>query len=1061
MKIFNKTRLLPLGLAGCMLLLSAPVFAQSDSSEKTVVVTGVVTDAALGTPMAGVKVQAYNNSLHSAMTKEDGSYSIKVPEYVSSLTFSLEGCNTTVCALNGRTDGVSVRMYSDDFSEIYNAKTVASSSSFAQISALSADISADAQIQQSLQGSILSVMRSGQLGVGASMQIDGINSLNINTQPLVVLDGVIMDMGYDNATMHDGYYSNLLANIQVEDIESVEVLKNGYGIYGAKAANGVIVIKTKRNKSMATKIDVNLTGNYQLMPTLPTMMDASQYKIYASELLGTTGTNLTSFKFLQSDPGYLYYDQYHNNTDWTKVAYRDAFVQNYNVNVQGGDEIANYNLSVGYAMGDATLVESDFSRFSLRLNSDIILSDHLNLRFDASYSDVTRDMRDDGAVDNIDNAMINAPGFLSLVKAPFLAPYAYDTNHRLTHFYENEDDYLEEVLGSEVSLANPLSILENGDGLNKNYFGNRLIMLSVTPKYTFGRYLSLSEHFTYTLANSDENYYIPLNGTPLFRIEGIGLVDNKSAAMNAKQDGFSSNTYITYARRFKANDLNLQAGVRYVNNSLYQTSMEGYNSGNDKMPNMTSSLKYKSTDGVDSKDISMTWWALGNYNFKERYYLSASLGVTASSRFGGSVSNGITMFGVPWGIFPSVSGAWVASSEPWFNTDIVNYLKLSAGFDLTGNDGFDDSASKTYFAPVRVLQMNGVALANIGNESLQWETTKKLTAGIDVKMFDNRLSLSANVFKSNTDNLLSISSLSYMTGLPDSWSNGGSLSNTGFDASFLVKLLNTNMVKWEAGASIGHYKNEVTKLPGESLTTTAYGANIVTQVGSPVGVFYGYQTNGVFSTDEQARKENSGIRMLSDTNIETQFVAGDMIFVDNEADGIINEKDMVQIGDPNPDFYGRIFTNVSVKNFTLSATMAYSLGGDIYNYQRMLLESGSRFMNQTVAMTNRWIAEGQVTDIPRADFGDSHQNARFSDRWIEDGSYLKLKNVTLSYRIPISSTYLQGLTVWGSANNLFTITKYLGADPEFSSSNNVLLRGIDRGLVPQSTNFSLGLKINL
>ena len=257
---------------------------------------------------------------------------------------------------------------------------------------------------------------------------------DINTQPLVVLDGVIMDMGYDNATMHDGYYSNLLANIQVEDIESVEVLKNGYGIYGAKAANGVIVIKTKRNKSMATKIDVNLTGNYQLMPTLPTMMDASQYKIYASELLGTTGTNLTSFKFLQSDPGYLYYDQYHNNTDWTKVAYRDAFVQNYNVNVQGGDEIANYNLSVGYAMGDATLVESDFSRFSLRLNSDIILSDHLNLRFDASYSDVTRDMRDDGAVDNIDNAMINAPGFLSLVKAPFLAPYAYDTNHRLTHF---------------------------------------------------------------------------------------------------------------------------------------------------------------------------------------------------------------------------------------------------------------------------------------------------------------------------------------------------------------------------------------------------------------------------------------------------------------------------------------------------------------------------------------------------------------------------------------------------------------------------------------------------
>ena len=170
---------------------------------------------------------------------------------------------------------------------------------------------------------------------------------------------------------------------------------------------------------------------------------------------------------------------------------------------------------------------------------------------------------------------------------------------------------------------------------------------------------------------------------------------------------------------------------------------------------------------------------------------------------------------------------------------------------------------------------------------------------------------------------------------------------------------------------------------------------------------------------------------------------------------------MVEIGDPNPDFYGRINTKLAVKNFTLSATMAYSIGGDIYNYQRMLLESGSRFMNQSLAMTNRWTVEGQQTDVPRATFGDPHQNARFSDRWVEDGSYLKLKNVTLSYKIPIHSTYLQGVTVWGSANNLFTMTKYLGSDPEFVSGNEVLMRGIDRGLVPQSANFSLGLKINL
>ena len=1059
MNMFEKKRFLPLGLAVSMLLLVAPAFAQREVSDNMIVVTGVVTDAALGDPMPGVKVQAYNNALHSAMTKADGSFSIRIPDYVSSLTFTLEGCNTIVKSISGDGDEVHVRMYSDSFSEIYQSKTIAFDESVAGISSLSDDLSIDNQIQNSLQGNVLTVTRSGQLGVGSIMQVDGINSLNINTQPLIVLDGIIMDMGLDRITLHDGFYNNILANIPVEDIESVKILKNGYGIYGAKGANGVIIINTKRNKSMATKIDVNLSGNYQTLPNLPKMMDASQYRAYASELLGSTGTKMNTFKFLQDDPDYLYYNMYHNDTDWSKVSYRDAFVQNYNVSVQGGDDVANCNLSVGYAFGDATLVDNDFSRFSLRLNSDIILGNKLKLRFDASYSDITRDMRDDGATDNIDNTMINAPGFLALTKSPFLSPYAYDYYGKLSNFIANEDDYLEEVLGSDVSLANPLSILDNGEGINKNYFGSRLITLAVTPKWEISNHFSLNEHFSYMLANSDENYYIPLNSTPSFHIDGIGMVENRVAAMNAKQDGFMSNTYLAYDRRFKAHDIVVQGGLRYSNNAFYQTSMSGYNSGNDKTPNMTSSLKYKDTDGIDTKDISLTWWALANYNFKEKYYLGASVGISSSSRFGGSVSNGVRLFGVPWGVFPSVSGAWVVSNESWFDFGFVDFLKISAAFDVTGNDGFDDSASKTYFSPVKILGMNGLALANIGNSALQWETTKKLSAGIDMNLLDNKLSVSAGIFRSNTDNLLSISSLSFLTGLPDSWSNGGSISNTGFDASFSAKLLNTGLIKWEAGAGIGHYKNEVTKLPSTYYENEFYGATVRTQVGSPVGIFWGYQTNGVFKDDAQATA--AGLHMLSETGVPTYFEAGDMIFVDQNADGIINDKDMVQIGDPNPDFYGRIFSNMSIKNFSLSATFTYSIGGDLYNYQRMLLESGSRFMNQTVAMTNRWTAEGQVTDIPKATFEDPHQNARFSDRWIEDGSYLRFKNITLSYNIPIKSTYLQGITLWGAGNNLFTLSKYLGSDPEFSTSNNVLTRGIDRGLLPQSANFSLGIKINL
>jgi hypothetical protein len=193
----------------------------------------------------------------------------------------------------------------------------------------------------------------------------------------------------------------------VEDIEKVTLLKNGLGIYGAKGANGVILIDTKRNKSMATKIDLSIAGNYQLLPKFPDMMDASQYRNYVSEMLKSTGTSMNQFKFLQQDPDYYYYNTYHNETDWTDYSYDEAFVQNYSLNVQGGDEIANYNLSVGYAMGDAIAQGNDYSRFNLRLNSDISLTDKLNIRFDASYSDVTRDLRDDGAIADIDDNIRN------------------------------------------------------------------------------------------------------------------------------------------------------------------------------------------------------------------------------------------------------------------------------------------------------------------------------------------------------------------------------------------------------------------------------------------------------------------------------------------------------------------------------------------------------------------------------------------------------------------------------------------------------------------------------
>ena len=245
----------------------------------------------------------------------------------------------------------------------------------------------------------------------------------------------------------------------------------------------------------------------------------------------------------------------------------------------------------------------------------------------------------------------------------------------------------------------------------------------------------------------------------------------------------------------------------------------------------------------------------------------------------------------------------------------------------------------------------------------------------------------------------------------------------------------------------------------KSILTDICNGTVITAIGNPVGMFYGYKTDGVLTTASQAQAANLGY--LDNKGNKIAYKAGDMKFADQNNDGIISEADRVVIGDPNPDIYGNIYTRLNWKNWTLDAAFTYSVGNDIYNYERSVLESGKYFYNQTTAMNNRWTTEGQVTDIPRVSYRDPQGNASFSDRWIEDGSYLRLSNVTINYTLPISSTYLQGITVWGAAYNLFTLTHYLGSNPDCSFSSNILYQGIDCGLLGSGRSFAMGVKINL
>lgn len=1028
-------------------------------------VKGKVVDAATGEPLAGAQIQAFNNKYYTAMADENGEFTIKLPKFVTAITVHLDGYNVNNVALGGRTSGVNVALLSNLFKGEYKMSDTANQTVGVGEFDNNTAITADQGFQNTLGAEIRTIQRSANPGQGVAMFINGINSLNSNAQPLIILDGVIFDQMYDSQMLHTGYFNNLLQGINPDDIESVEVLKNGTAIYGAKAANGVIVIKTKRCRSMATRIDVNISGGVELTPKTYDLMDASEYRALASQMLKTTDTKLTEFKFLNNDPNYYYYNMYHNNTDWNDEVSREAWTQNYGIAIQGGDDIAKYNLSVGFTDSKSTLDCNDMQRFNVRFNTDISLNKWFSTRFDASYTNVVRNLRSDGWADGQNMQALASPGALANIKAPFLSPYDFSTDGKVSSYIADADDYLYEVLGAKGSIANPKAINYYGDAKNKNRTDCTMINVAISPTWEPTKNFSLTEQFAYTMQSFDEHYFTPVVGMPEYKLDEI-----PTTTMNSKYTYFSKHNSVYSDTRAKwdvlyngPHKLDVFGGVRFMNDTYSANYMIADNTGNDKTPNVGSASPRLS--GSDTNWRSLSYYANVDYNYKEKYYLTGQLSMETSSRFGKKVDAGLKMFGVAWGLFPSIQGTWVLSNEKWFKpTRGVNMLKLTAGFESVGNDAIDNTATLTYLSAGLMLgnSTSYMGLGQIGNPSLRWETTNRFNVGIEGNFLNNRLNVRANYFNSKTTNLVSLGTLAYVAGLTDYYTNDGELENQGFDAAFTAKVINEKNFKFELGASVGHYKNKLTKLPQgkQSFETDMYGGTILTEVGRPVGVFYGYKTDGVYASSEAA--EADGKYIIGKSSEKVYFKAGDMKFVDRNGDNVIDENDRFVIGDPNPDIFGNINLKFHFgQNWTLGADFKYSLGNDVYNYERSVLESGSMFINQTTAMNRHWIAEGQVTDIPQVTYQDPMGNSRFSDRWIEDGSYLKLKNVTLSYRLPIQNEYLQGITVWAAANNLFTLTKYLGPDPEVSCGNGVLYQGIDAGYRAFGRSFHLGVKINL
>ena len=1041
----------------------------------TTMLHGVVVDQVSKKPLAGIQLKVLGYDRYSAMTGADGKFTIKVPEFATTLFVHSPSFMSQQVAINAKDTekDIQVFMMQEKFRPMYTEGTTYTAQ--AGFDADAKDVTIESDIENILGADVRTVTRSAAPGIGATMFVRGLSSINANAQPLIVVDGVEQDMQQNRLSLHSGQINNILANIAPEDIASVKVLKNATALYGARGGNGVILITTKRGKSMATRIDANISAGVSLVPQLPTMMNASQYRNYATEILGTVPENINrdtpiSFRFLNDDPNNYYYHTYHNDTDWTDYVYDTAMTQNYNINVQGGDDIGMYNLSVGYVKAESTAKNNDFDRMNVRFNTDINILYNLNTKFDISISRTNSKVFDDGAMEDLSAGAITSPTFLSLIKAPIVSPYQYNAIvGSYTSLLCDYDDIYSQ-LGSGYGLANPVAILNNANGDNKNKAENTYFNVRVEPTWTINNSLSLTSMFSYTLDRNSQRYHRPFVGVPSFEISNLGTVTSMAASLFSKEINVVSDTHIDWKHQYGKHNLAAFGGFKYTYFSFDDNNLKTeYNSTtNDKNPALSASSGYQHIKGNNDVWKNLQWYGNVDYNYMNRYFATVSLSAEANSRFGAK-SGDLDLCGVAWALFPSVQLGWVMTNESWFPRNLgVNYLRVNAGYDMSGNDDISNYAARTSLSAVRFnYNAIGLQLTNIGNDEIKWETNHKLNVGLQAYMLNNRLGVDFNYYVNKTKDLLTLQTFKNpIGGINNYWTNGGEIKNEGFELSVTAKPVVTHKWNVEVGASVGHYANKVTKLPDGDYTSSVYGDNnILTSVGNPVGLFYGYKTAGVFATDAEAKAagKDGYLYMEDNAGIRNDFKAGDVHFIDQNNDGKISELDKVVIGDPNPDIYGNIFATINYKNLTLTMGWNYSLGNDVYNYQRSILNSGSTFYNQQVAEVAHWRYEGQQTDYPRLAYGDPMGNNRFSDRWIEDGSYLRLKTLNLSYKVPVpgSWTWLQGLTIWAQANNLLTFTKYLGSDPEFSIGNGVLYQGIDCGNIAQGRSFQCGVKINL
>ena len=897
-------------------------------------------------------------------------------------------------------------------------------------------------IYQLLQGTIPGLASraiSGVPGEGASFSLGGIRSLYTQNQPLLIVDGLeVVDPVFNQSVVRGNVY-NYLSDINVKDIETVTVLRDvsAAGIYGSRAANGAIVITTKEG-TRKTFLDVSAQQGLSMRPKNIPVLNSEEYRSFLSDRLNNQGLSQSAINqrfpfFSNLSNTTAEYWRYANNTDWQKEVSRNAVSRDYYVNLRGGDATAKYSFNVGYNDEDGIGKGIDLSRFTLRSNLDFNISKKLSAGTRISFIRTQKNLMDQGYEERVN------PLYLSLVKSPLMSPYKRSSEGVASIFYDQP---------ASDGLSNPLAVAE---GVS-NEIKSSWILGSVFANYAITRTLGTKVSFGIDRRGLSEDRFTPSNG--IVPVDFNPFYDRTSEEQTVNHQRIKMEHTFTFDKLFnQVNHLLVLGGYNvemsdYKSNygySIHSTSDDFRGLGDGQAITMA---------GLREKYNNFSGFANANYNFRSKYLIKGGVRFDSSSKFGED-ADGLNLFSAPFAVLPYAGLTWKLKGEKLFNNlSFLDEFNLRASWGLTANQDIPVNARHTVYTSRFFLNNPGFAPGTLGNNKVKWETTDSKNVGIDVSIFKNSLSLNVDFYKTSTTDLLMPQAVDGSTGYSYIWTNNGSIRNEGVEIG-LNSIGNIGDFIWNIGLNLSKYNNVISDLPfGIPVMDGMYGYKSIAQEGSPAGLILGLKENGIYKTADEATSAG-----LSDYQ-GLPYQAGDFRFVDLNNDKVINDADWMVIGDSNPDLFGGITSNLSYKNFGIDAIFSFSYGNDILNVLRSKLETGAMYQNQSVKVLNRWMAEGDNTEVPYTRYA-SISNYQPSSYFIEDGSYLKMKSLSLTYKTKKQIAFARSAQLYVTGYNLFTLTKYLGWDPEVNAGQGVFSQGYDFGNYPQPKMFMVGIKIGL